>query len=99
MTIPLRKHWVKTSDWRGYYEYDNSVADGSLLAGYGDPYAESHNRTEKERIAKVKSVLRKNKIPSRVAKARTSNLFAGSYDIVVAKKDLGKAKRLVKKVI
>jgi len=52
-----------------------------------------------DRINKVKQILRKNKIPSRVAKARTSNLFSGVYDIVVSPSDLKKAKKLVDTVL
>jgi len=92
--IPLRKHWKSIDAWRGYYEYDNSVTGGSLL--FGD---ETHNREEMDRINKVKQILRKNKIPSRVAKARTSNLFSGVYDIVVSPSDLKKAKKLVDTVL
>jgi hypothetical protein len=92
--IPLRKHWVATDAWRGYYEYDNSIAGGCILWGN-----EEHNREEMERIKKVKEILKKNKISSRTAKARTSNVFSGVYDIVVSPSNLKKAKKLVRKVI
>lgn len=92
--VSLKKKWVRTDAWRGYYEYDNSVADGCFLA-----MNESQNKEEMDRIKKVKSVLRKNKIPHRVATARTSNVFSTAYDIVVDKKNVKKAKSLLKSVI
>jgi hypothetical protein len=95
----LKKHWVRTDPWRGYYEYDNSVLGGSILAGYGDPYAESQNKEEKERIKKAKSILRKSKIPYKVAHARTSNVFSQVYDIVVDKENVTKAEKLLKAII
>lgn len=97
--VSLKKHWVRTDGWRGYYKYDNSVFSGSSLAGFGDPYAESCNAEEMKNIKMVKSVLNKNKIPYRLAQARTSNMFAGSYDIVVDKENVKKAKALLKGVV
>jgi hypothetical protein len=97
--VSLKKHWVRTDAWRGYYKYDNSVFSGSLLAGFGDPYAESRNEEEKKNLKKVKSILKANKIPHRLAQARTSNVFAGSYDIVVDKENVKKAKSLLRSVM
>lgn len=92
--VKLRKKWKRTDAWRGYEEYENSVADGCFL--WGD---ETHNKSEKERISKVKNVLKKNKIPHRVAKGKTSNVFSVCYDIVVDKNNVSRAKKLVDKVI
>jgi hypothetical protein len=97
--VSLKKHFVHTDAWRGYEEYDNSVAGGSFLAGYGDPYAESHNKDEMERIKNVKAILKKNKISHKLAHARTSNVFSNTYDIVVDKENVQKAKKLLKSVM
>lgn len=94
--ISLRKRWVRTDAWRGYFEYDNSVFGGSILAAMGDPYGESHNRQERETQKKVTSLLRKHKIPYRIAYAQTSNVFSRVYDIVVAPKDVKRAKQLIR---
>jgi CRISPR/Cas system-associated endoribonuclease Cas2 len=92
--IPLKKHWVKTDAWRGYYEYDNSVFGGSLLAG-----DVLHNNIERKLIRDAKEVLMKNKIPFRVLRAGTSNVFSQVYDVVVEKKNVDKAKKLLKGVV
>jgi len=92
--VSLKKKWVSTDPWRGYEEYDNSVADGCFLA-----MNPSQNQEEKERINKIKSTLKKNKIPHRLAYGRTSNVFSTAYDIVVDKKNVGKAKKLLKGVV
>jgi len=92
--VSLKKKWVRTSAWRGYEEYDNSVADGCFLA-----MNSYQNEQEKDRISKIKSKLRKNKIPHRVAYGRTSNVFSTAYDIVVDKKNVGKAKKVLRGVV
>ena len=92
--VQLKKHWVRTDAWRGYYEYDNSVMDGCFM--YGNA---SHNQAEQERIKKARTILRKAKIPFRVKGAQTSNLFSTSYDVVVEPKNTKKAKSLLKKVM
>jgi hypothetical protein len=97
--VSLKKKWISTDAWRGYYEYDNSVMGGSILAGYGDPYAERQNEAEKERIKKAKEILHSNKIPYKLATARTSNVFSSVYDIVVDKDNVAKAKALLKDVV
>ncbi len=92
--IPLKKHWVRTDPWRGYYEYENAVAGGCFLAG--DRY---HNLSEMERIKRIKAILRKHGIAHRLARARTSNVFSQVYDIVVEPKQVKRAKRLLKDVV
>lgn len=92
--ITLRKHWVRTDPWRGYYEYENSVADGCFLSGDN-----SHNQSEMDRIHEVRKALRQNRIPNRLKTAQTSNVFSRGYDIVVAKEDVQKAKKVLEKVI
>jgi len=89
--IVLRKKWVSTDPWRGYYEYENSAFGGCILAG--DKF---HNEAEKEKIEEAKKRLRKAKIPFRFKTARTSNVFSIVYDIVVSKRDLPRAKRMLK---
>lgn len=86
--VKLKKRWVKTDAWRGYYEYDNSIMDGCFL--WGD---DTHNQAEKERIAKARKILRKAKIPFRVKGAQTSNVFSTGYDVVVDSKNVSKAKK------
>lgn len=93
--ISLRKKWVRTDAWRGYFEYDNSVFGGNILAAMGDPYGESQNKEEKQKQKHVASILRKNRIPYRIAYAQTSNVFSRVYDIVVSPKDVKRAKRLI----
>jgi hypothetical protein len=97
--ISLKKKWISTDAWRGYYQYDNSVMGGSILAGYGDPIADSHNEEEKKRIKAAKEILHSNKIPYKFAQARTSNVFSSVYDIVVDKDNVSKAKALLKEVV
>lgn len=92
--IPLKKKWVSIDAWRGYYNYDNSVVDGSFL--YGN---ETHNKQEKEIISKSKKILKSNKIPHRLKTARTSNVFSVGWDLIVAPKDFNKAKKLLKGVV
>jgi len=92
--VELKKKWVSTSPWRGYYEYENSVIDGHFRA-----MDETHNQFEQERIDKAKKILRKNKIPFRVKTAKTSNVFAVGYDVVVDKKNLTKAKAKLKNMV
>jgi len=89
--IPLHKKWKRIDAWRGYYTYDNSIAGGAFL--YGN---DTHNELEKERIKKIKSLLRKNKIPYRFKISKTSNVFSVGYDIIVAPKDVKKAKQLLR---
>lgn len=97
--VSLKKKWVKTDDWRGYYQYDNAVHGGHMLNGYGDEVAETHNEAEKQKQDKIKRVLRENKIPFRLAYAQTSNVFSASYDIVVDKENVDKSKKLLKDVV
>jgi hypothetical protein len=93
--VPLKKHWVWVdAGWRGYDEYENSVFGGSLL--FGD---EAHNEDEKEKIKKAKEILKKNRIPYRFKTSATSNVFSKSYDIIVAKENNARAKKLIKSVI
>lgn len=94
VTVPIKKRWVRLSDWRGYEEYYNSVADGSFLMG-----DTPHNIFEKNRIKRVKSVLKKNKIPHRVVTGKTSNVMSIVYDVVVRKKDKKRANEKLKEVI
>jgi hypothetical protein len=96
--VSLKKKWISTDAWRGYYEYDNSVMGGSILAGY-DLIAERHNEEEKKRIKQAKEILHSNKIPYKFATARTSNVFSSVYDIVVDKDNVAKAKSLLKDVV
>src|SRR3989344_1206501 len=93
--IPAKSKFVHTDAWRGYYTFDNSVADGNFLAGYGDPYAERQNADEKERIKKIKDVLRKNKISFKFKTTKTSNLFSMGWDILVPPKDMKGAMKKV----
>jgi hypothetical protein len=92
--IPLKKHWRSTDAWRGVYDYEHSVADGCFLA-----MNDYHNKSETERIKTIKAILRKNKIPCKVATAQTSNVFSTGYDIVVAPNNVSRAKKLLKEVV
>jgi hypothetical protein len=94
MNVPLKKHWVKMDAWRGYYQYDNSVLDGSFL--WGDNL---HNQSEMNRIKKAREILKNAKIPFRVKGTPTSNVFSSGYDVVVEPRNVNKAKRLLKKVM
>jgi len=87
--VPLHKRWVSTDAWRGYYQYDNAVIGGAL-------YDEASKEKYDERTKAAKAILKKNRIPYRIAYARTSNVFSTVWDIVVRKEDVKRATELMK---
>lgn len=88
--ITLNKTWVKTDGWRGYYEFNNSVASGTFL--YSKPI---HNEAEEKRIAEYKKILKKNKIHCRLKTSKTSNVFAIGWDLIVSKINFDRANKLI----
>ena len=94
--IPLKKKWVSTDAWRGYYTFDNSIADGWMqsISDSGD----SHNDTEKDRMKAIQKVLKLRNIPYRTKYSRTSNVFSVGWDIVVAPSDKARADKIAKAI-
>lgn len=96
-SIPAKSIWVRTDPWRGYFTFKNSVADGWIANAMGDPIGESHNESERQRMIKIKSILRKNNISYETKHTRTSNIFSIGYDILVPPEDVSKAKKLLRR--
>ena len=96
--IPAKKKWVSTDAWRGYFTFDNSVADG-WIPTMEDSTVRGKTKDEQDRIKRIKSILRKNKINSREKYSRTSNVFSVGYDVIVPPSKVKRAKALLKGVM
>ncbi len=87
----MKKFWLSVNE-EGEKDYKNSVAEGVLL--YGKP---EHNQEENDKIKKIKELLKRNKIGSRLKTSRGSNIRSMRWNITVSKADVDKAAKLIKK--
>jgi hypothetical protein len=96
--IPAKKKWVSTSAWRGYYTFDNSVADG-WIPTIEDEAIRGKTDDEKSRIRDIRKTLKEHGISSKVKYTQTSNLFSVGWDVIVPPSKVPRAKKLLGKVI
>jgi len=98
VTIPAKKKWVSTDAWRGYYTFDNSVADG-WFPTMEDETVRGKTQAERDRIKKIRAELRKHGIKSKVKTTKTSNVFSVGWDVLVEPSKVKRAKELLKGLV
>jgi hypothetical protein len=91
--VSMKRRWVKTDDYHGYYEYTDSVYSATIPI-------ENPDRTheENEKIQRMKKVLKENKIPFKIANEKPQ-ITIPYYDVLVDKKNADRASKLIEKVM
>ncbi len=92
--ISTKTEWIKTSGWRGYSQPINAVGGANDTGSWSDSPCPS-DVCERE-IKEFRSILRKNKIASRLKVCQTSNVFCVHVYVLVHPDDKEKALELAK---
>ena len=92
--ISTKTTWISTSGWRGYVQPINAVGGANNTGSWSDSPCPS-DVCERE-IKEFRSILRKNKIASRLKVCQTSNVFCVKVFVLVHPDDKEKALELAK---
>lgn len=95
--ISLKKVYIATDAWRGYYEPKYAVCGANNTGNYLDsPCPETVCLSE---LRKASQILRKNDIPYKRTWCNTSNGFCIHGYLVVSEADVEKARELIKPLV
>ena len=92
--ISTKSEWIRTDGWRGYLQPLNAVAGANNTGSWDDSPCPSHI-CERE-IKEYRSILRQNKIRSRLKVCQTSNVFCVHVYVLVHPDDKERALELAK---
>jgi hypothetical protein len=92
--ISTKSEWIRTDGWRGYLQPLNAVAGANNTGSWDDSPCPSHI-CESE-IKEYRSILRQNKIRSRLKVCQTSNVFCVHVYVLVHPDDKERALELAK---
>lgn len=88
-SISTKKEWIPTNAWRGRYQPIHAVAGANNTGSWSDSPCPSHI-CEAE-IKGYRTILRKNKIRSKIVACPTSNVFCMGVYVCVHPDDRDKA--------
>jgi len=91
--VSTKKRWVKTDDYHGYYEYEDSVYSATIPIGNPEMI-----KDENEKIKKIKNVLKEKKISFKIVNEKPQ-IIIPYYDVLVDKQNAERATQLIEKVI
>jgi hypothetical protein len=91
--VSTKKRWVKTDDYHGYYEYEDSVYSATIPIGNPEMI-----KDENEKIKKIKNVLKEKKISFKIVNEKPQ-IIIPYYDVLVDKQNAERATKMIEKVI
>jgi hypothetical protein len=92
--ISVKKVWVRSDAWRGYYKPVNAVCGANNTENWDDsPCPEKVCLSE---LSRARKVLRSNNIPSKRVWCQSSNVFCLHGYLVVPESQVVRAKELIK---
>jgi hypothetical protein len=78
--VHRRGEWVSIDAWRGYWKPSNAIVGQSI-------FGEKFDREEQDKdLAKMKTILKRLKIPFRVKTSKSSNVFMAKRWIIIPTK-------------
>jgi hypothetical protein len=93
-TISLKKTWISTDAWRGYYRPLNAVCGANDTGGWSDSPCPSDVRANE--LGMAKKTLRHNRINFKQTWSRSSNVFCVHVYLCVAPEDKQRAVEVLK---
>jgi hypothetical protein len=93
MKISMKKVWVSSDGWRGYFTLANAVAGSSDTGSWDDSPCPSNSVTAE--LNAVKKALKKAGINYRTTWAPSSNIFCMHRYVVVAEEQVERGKEIV----
>lgn len=92
--ISLKKEWISTDAWRGFYRPINAVCGANDTGTWSDSPCPSNVRAEE--LRRAKKILRANNIPCKQSVCRSSNCFCVHVYLCVPPEDKDRAIGLLK---
>lgn len=96
-TISLKTQWIKTDDWRGYFQPIDAVCGANNTGDWED--SPCPTSLCKKEINAAKKILTANKIPYKLTVCETTNVFCVHVYLVTSSEDKEKAKKLLRELV